>query len=43
MTTIATTATFTPLTAAARQLTHHLANPPGETAVTTKGGFGENQ
>lgn len=28
---------------AASQLTHHLANPPGETEVTTKGGFGENQ
>ncbi len=28
---------------AARQLTHHLANPPGETEVTTKGGSGEYQ
>ncbi len=28
---------------AARQFTHPLANPPGETEVTTKGGFGENQ
>lgn len=28
---------------AARQLTHHLANPPGETEVTTKGGYGEDQ
>ena len=28
---------------AARQLTHHLANPPGETEVITKGGFGEDQ
>ena len=28
---------------AARQLTHPLANPPGETEVTTRGGFGEDQ
>ncbi len=28
---------------AARQLTHPLANPPGETEVTTKGGSGEDQ
>lgn len=28
---------------AARRLTHRLAFPPGETKVTAKGGFGENQ
>lgn len=28
---------------AARELTHPLANPPGETEVTTEGGFGEDQ